>query len=594
MSPAHSARSVRAPAAKPHDKRTDCFVETRGHEVHVTIDTRHYRIRGLEKNLSPHQLRVNILAQRDELVHMDTIDLCLAKSRTSFIKATAGELYCDEDTIKKDVGKLLLELEQLQADQIEAAGQPHDRSGQLSDAERAAALELLRDPNLLPRIVADLDRCGLVGEQTNKLAGYLAAVSRKLDKPLAVLIQSSSSAGKTLLMDAILGLMPAEEQFRLTGLTGQSLFYLERQTLKHKILAIAEDEGVGPAAYALKLLQSEGELRHACVGKNANGRMGTQQYHVEGPVQIFLTTTASQIDEELANRCLVLTVDESREQTRAIHERQRLAETREGKRAARAALALRALHHSAQRLLRPLEVYNPYAPTLTFTHDKTRMRRDHAKYLALINSVALLHQYQRPVLTDECEEGAVPYINVTPADIVIANRIAAEVLGRTLDELSPQTRRLLLLAHQFVVERSGKLSVSGGDFRFTRRDLREAIGWSDFQVRMHLARLVELEYVLVHRGCRGRQFVYELLYDGQGQDGQPFLMGLVDPAQLDKFEYGKPKFEHGKAEFEHPLSIQRASVEPGVCAPKNAAGTMPAKEFHRSNGKSTRKRVKPA
>ena len=38
--------------------------------------------------------------------------------------------------------------------------------------------------------MADLQRCGVVGEETNLLAGYLAAVSRKLDTPLAVLIQS--------------------------------------------------------------------------------------------------------------------------------------------------------------------------------------------------------------------------------------------------------------------------------------------------------------------------------------------------------------------------------------------------------------------
>jgi DNA primase len=35
---------------------------------------------------------------------------------------------------------------------------------------------------------------------------------------------------------------------------------------------------------------------------------------------MFLTTTAIDIDPELQNRCLVLSVDESREQTKAIHE----------------------------------------------------------------------------------------------------------------------------------------------------------------------------------------------------------------------------------------------------------------------------------
>ena len=38
---------------------------------------------------------------------------------------------------------------------------------------------------------------------------------------------------------------------------------------------------------------------------------------------IFLTTTSDEPDFELANRCLVLAVNEDRDQTRAIHRRQR-------------------------------------------------------------------------------------------------------------------------------------------------------------------------------------------------------------------------------------------------------------------------------
>lgn len=37
----------------------------------------------------------------------------------------------------------------------------------------------------------------------------------------------------------------------------------------------------------------------------------------------MLTTTAIDLDEDLANRWLALTIDESRDQTRAIHARQR-------------------------------------------------------------------------------------------------------------------------------------------------------------------------------------------------------------------------------------------------------------------------------
>jgi hypothetical protein len=151
---------------------------------------------------------------------------------------------------------------------------------------------------------------------------------------------------------------------------------------------------------ALLVEQSEGELTIASTGKNAQtGRMTAQEYHVKGPVMIMLTTTAIDLDEELLNRCIVLTVDESREQTRAIHALQRQRETVEGMLAKLQRDAIIQLHRNAQRLLRPLRVVNPYARQLTFLDDRTRTRRDHMKYLGLIRAIALLHQYQRPVKT---------------------------------------------------------------------------------------------------------------------------------------------------------------------------------------------------
>ena len=132
-------------------------------------------------------------------------------------------------------------------------------------------------------------------------------------------------------MEAVLAFMPEEERVQYSAMTGQSLFYMGETDLKHKILAIVEEEGAQRAAYALKLLQSEGELTIASTGKDpATGKLVTHQYRVEGPVMIFLTTTAIEIDEELLNRCLVLTVDEDREQTQAIHRMQREAQTLEG------------------------------------------------------------------------------------------------------------------------------------------------------------------------------------------------------------------------------------------------------------------------
>jgi hypothetical protein len=227
-------------------------------------------------------------------------------------------------------------------------------------------------------------------------------------------------------------------------MTGQALFYLGEQDLRHKVLAIVEQAGAERAAYALKLLQSEGELTIASTGKDPEtGKLVTHEYRVEGPVAVFLTTTAATIDEELVNRALVLTVDEDREQTRAIHRRQREAQTLEGLLARQGRDARLRVHQNAQRLLRPLLVANPYARQLTFLDHRTRTRRDHGKYLTLIRAIALLHQYQRPIRTVLHQGQPVDYVEVTRADIATANRLAHEVLGRSLDELAPQTRRLL-------------------------------------------------------------------------------------------------------------------------------------------------------
>ena len=502
-------------------------VETAGEDVMLRFGDRQYRVRGLQKNTSFDSLRVNVLVTRDELpdrLFVDTFDLYSARQRTMFEKQAAADIGLKEEVLHREIGQLLRALEQMQQEQIKRALEPKQKSVTIDDAERSAALDLLRDPKLVDRILADFAACGVVGEETNKLMGYVAAVSRKLEQPLAIVVQSSSAAGKSALMEAVLSLMPEEERVQYSAMTGQSLFYMGETDLKHKILAIAEEEGAERASYALKLLQSEGRLTIASTGKDPHtGKLVTHEYHVEGPVMIFLTTTAIEIDEELLNRCIVLTVDEDREQTRAIHRLQRESQTLEGLLARRDADRIRILHRNAQRLLQPILVANPHARELTFIDGTTRTRRDHMKYLTLIRTIALLHQHQRERKTVEHNGERIEYVEVTRDDIDLANRLAREVLGRSLDELPPQTRRLLTLLDQMVTSESERLRLDPSEYHFTRRQAREFVRWGETQLRIHLDRLVGLEYLLVHRGGRGQSFVYELLYTPAG-DQRPSVL----------------------------------------------------------------------
>jgi DNA primase catalytic core len=532
------------------ESQGDVQVEVRGEDILMRQGEREYRVRGLHKNLSAELLRVNIRVMatdaRGEMgLHVDTLDLNVSRPRMAFVRQAAEELGIKEEIIRRDVGKVLFKLEELRDEQIKQALQPKEKAVTLTDEERAEAMALLRDPRLLERIVEDFALCGVVGEETNKLVGYLGVVSRHLEAPLAVMVQSSSAAGKSSLMDAVLAFVPEEQRVQYSAMTGQSLFYMGETDLQHKVLAIVEEAGAQRASYALKLLQSEGELTIASTGKDpVTGRHITHEYRVKGPVMIFLTTTAIDIDEELLNRCLVLTVNEERAQTQAIHRVQREAQTIEGLLRRKDRDELLRLHRNAQRLLKPVSVVNPYAPGLTFLDSQTRTRRDHTKYLTLIRTIALLHQHQRPRKAIQHNGKRLEYIEVTLDDIAVANRLTAEVLGRSLDELPPQTRRLLLLVDAMVAAECKRQQIERSEYRFSRRDVRAVTGWGDTQLRLHLGRLEELEYLLAHRGGRGQSFVYELVVTLESNNGaiegdgnRPVMAGLIDVEKLGGYKY---------------------------------------------------------
>jgi DNA primase len=502
-------------------------------EITVTISGRVYRVRGLAKHPAPETLKINLRVSHQGRFHIDTLDLYSAKHRNQFILGAVKETGLAEDLLHSDLNRLMVKLEELQ-NELATAGLPaKEKVYKMTPEEEQEALAALKQPDLINRILADFAICGTVGEETNKLVGYLAAVSRKLDDPLAVIFMSRSAAGKSSLQDAILSFVPEEDRVKYTAITGQSLFYLEENALVHKVLAIAEDEGAERANYAIKTMQSDKNLTIASTGKDpVSGKMRTQEYQVKGPIAIMFTTTAAEVDYETASRFLILTVDEDREQTRQIHDRQRANETLAGILGKLETETVVKRQQNMQRLLKPLLVVNPYAPHLTFLADRLRTRRDHKKYLGLIRAIAFLHQYQRPKKTVAHQGQKIEYIEATLADIDLANKLAGEVLGHSLDEMAPATRRLLNLIWQMVQARMKETGKAQKDCLFSRRELREATGWGNTQLHVHLNQLIELEYLSLRTGKNGQKHLYELLYHGEGQDGGRFLLGLLDVKQL--------------------------------------------------------------
>jgi DNA primase len=477
-------------------------------ELHVSIGTRHWRVRGADRNKAPDVLRV-ALAVTDERsggFHLDTLDLCQAKARSAFVDAAASELHAERPVLVRELAEVLFA--------TEAAVTARDAAGpvpEMTDAERDAALALLCDRDLTGRVVEDLGCLGIVGEETNLLVAYLATVSRKAERPFGVVIQSSTAAGKSTLADAVCQLVPEEDLASYSAVTGQALYYVGAADLAHKVLAVAEEQGAARAAYALKLLVTEGRLSIASTGKDAaTGKLRTRSYEVAGPVALMLTTTTTDIDPELANRLVVLGVDEDQAQTRAIHGAQRRAATLEGLVSRLQREQIIAVHRNAQRLLEPLPVVIPDTEMISFPDTATRHRRDHQKLLSLICASALLHQHQRTIGTVEVADRSVRYVEASAADVALGMRLAEKVLARGGDDLAPQTRRLLAAASSQVLARSEAQDLDPATVSFTRRELRELLGWSEHQVRMGLARLVALEYLVAVSAGVGRQHRYLL------------------------------------------------------------------------------------
>ena len=539
-SPARDAAEP-APAA---DARPSGAVTETAHELVVPLGARTYRVRGLAKNAGPETLRVTLVVRVGAGGHVfaDSLDLYGAGARQRVAQQLATLAGTEEATIQQELGTLLLTCEHRRDQRLaQATLMPNEPTTPapppMTPAEREAALALLTDPRLIDRLVADVARAGVVGEAPNVLVGYLATISRKLPAPLAVIIQSASAAGKTSLMDAILAFVPPEDRVHYAALTGQALYYLGETALTHKVLSVVEEEGAERASYALKLLQSEGELTIASTGKDPHtGKLVTQTYRVQGPVQLFLTTTALSVDEEFANRALVLTVDESPAQTQAIHVAQRQARTLDGLFARADRDALIRLHQHAQRLLAPLAVVNPHAPSLGFGATRLRTRRDHAKFLTLIDAIALLHQHQRPVHTVTRGDQVLTYLEATEADVALATRLAADLFRRASDELPPQTRRFLGLLATWVDTECARRRCERSHVRFRAREARDATGLGATQVKLHLARLADLELVLVHRAAHGLGVTYALMADAE----LPADLVMPRAYDQDRSEGGRP------------------------------------------------------
>jgi DNA primase catalytic core len=484
----------------------------------VAFEKRTYRIRGLAV-LGVDRLRVNVRVEQDGRFHVDTFDLYSARGRRSFQEAVTeafGLAESDGAALTTELATVIEALERERV-QLKARGRSDAAKHAMTAAERDEAMAFLMSPNLIDLILEDFRAVGCVGEETAMLTGYLAALSRLLpEEALAVLCCARSGAGKSVMQKRIVEFVPPESLIERTCVTKQALFYKDENALVHKVLAIDEEGGAVEAAYALRSLQSAGYLSITSTRTDPQtGKQRAEDYRVNGPVAIFLTTAHPEaLDYETRNRFMILTIDESKEQTRRILEKQRRDDTLDGLISAEAKKAILRRHHNAQRLLQAIRVVNPFANELTYPTDRLILRREQKKYLMLIKTIALLNQYQRERKTQTVAGETITYIEVTRRDIEIATGLAQQILRRNLDELAPPSRSLLIEIRRLVVAKMKEQKIPQHHAIIDRKEIQEATGLSLWHLRDYLQQLVEYEYLVPLLGRKGRRYVYELVWDG--------------------------------------------------------------------------------
>ena len=321
------------------------------------------------------------------------------------------------------------------------------------------------------------------------------------------------------MLNLISSFIPEDDLIYLTQITPKSFYYMKEEELLNKVIAIAELDGMDQAIYPIKQMISEKKLSISYTKtdpQTGEHTSVTSKKNVKS--SFFLTSPKEGGDEEVDNRSVILTLDESEEQTRRIQELQRLFRSNEGVKLREEKERLTRFYQHVQREItrRPFEaasisasakaevlnkpplVLNPYAKSLSFKADNHRSRRDHQKYLILIECVTLLFQHQRE------QKGSV--VKTHLIDIALTHFLIRRLFKTTLDELPPQTRGFFRKVIAYLRAKAEEHDCDILNLWISRKEMREITSLSNNRTHEHANRLISYEYMFSKRESNGLKY----------------------------------------------------------------------------------------
>ncbi len=367
-----------------------------------------------------------------------SIDLYNQVQREQTINNVAETLELSSQQTTNTFINLITELENHRIKKIEALQPKEKPQHELTAAQRTAAVNELKKPNLLQRTADMIALTGIVGEADNSMIAYLVYCTRKQPVPLHIMFLGSSGSGKTYLQERISELIPTEDKIEITQITENALYYFKQDELKNKLILIEDLDGAMTVFYPLRELQTKRKITKTVTLKDSKGNLKTITLTVEGPVSVSGCTTKEKIYEDNANRCILLYTDQSREQDKKINEYQ--TKLSGGEINKEREKQYKELFKNIQSVLRPINIINPFAKYIELPEQVFKPRRTMTLLLGFIEAVTFYHQYQREVKKDSNNQ---LFIETTIEDIEAAFNLLKDVLFSKSDELTQATRGFL-------------------------------------------------------------------------------------------------------------------------------------------------------
>lgn len=396
----------------------------------------------------------------------------------------------------KTLSELTSALEGYRERRLEALKPKKEVKPVLSSIEKSQALELLKSSKLMEQTMKLITQSGIIGEERNAFIAYLTYMSRKRENPLHLMCLGASGTGKTHLQEKVGELMPEEDKLEITTLSENAFYYFGREELKHKLILIEDLDGAEAVLYPLRELQSKRRISKTVTLKDNKGNLKTVTLKVEGPVSVSGCTTREKIYEDNANRCILVYIDSSAAQDKKIMAYQQgvSSGTIDKTKEAQARQQLK----NIQRLLKPVQIRNPYAAMIQLPESVFKPRRTMLLLLSFIETITFYHQHQRQASTDR--HTGETFIETTPEDIEWAFRLLKEALFAKSDELTGACRKFL----EQLKER-----VKSGE-SFTGKTIRKSLRIAPSTLRRYLFDLNRYGYVKVVGGSKYKGLEYQV------------------------------------------------------------------------------------